>query len=667
MVPARAQQKVPFISLFPMDRDGGRPSYPLDEKAVYPEVLPGGFINPFSVPPADAQQRAQASAAVPQPAMPSSASIQQLSASLHTHHLQQLQQQQHRVLHRQSFDISMLPQMPPPTQPPGLQFQHRPPHLPFRNEIFGMVPSQNSSLSSMPLQQRQSEFDIDAAFPHMSSGLHQNGNMPATTTPAGLSHAGSTNTSLSMNSPSQASTKSSSATGVNPPGPPDIALLLSGAAQLKTHTAGKPPYSYATLITYALLHHPRKQMTLNEIYNWAMDNYPYFKSAGSGWKNSIRHNLSLNKTFVRIPRPANEPGKGAYWTVDLAVLDSTMNNAGKPPPMHRYSLPRDGQLEALGGMPMHMSSGNGPAFVAPLQPQLPTQPPLSFTSPGIRQSELATINPFLMSVTSSISEMGANHQMPHGHGAFALRRASLQVLPSNRYQPYPATPMGAPGGRVTPMGDGVAETTTKFDAPNSLSGLNPFATSTATAPSAVESSMQSFESFLQAERPKSARPPPLSNGPEGYTNSANNSQSLHLEPVAPTPADISGTNARDSGYNALANESILMSLKTRLQVKPTSSLPSHLLTSQQANNLGGATVHKQMSESLEDIGNNDGPPTIGPHSATALQPVGDVDRNQAQNIAYGAPMSNGSASSGLANMGDISTYFTFSDAHEPPT
>ncbi|KAJ2081819.1 hypothetical protein GGI16_007425 [Coemansia sp. S142-1] len=179
--------------------------------------------------------------------------------------------------------------------------------------------------------------------------------------------------------------------------------------------------------------------------------------------------------------------------------------------------------------------------------------------------------------------------------------------------------------------------------------------------------MQSFESFLQAERPKSARPPPLSNGPEGYTNSANNSQSLHLEPVAPTPADIIGTNARDSGYNALANESILMSLKTRLQVKPTSSLPSHLLTSQQANNLGGATVHKQMSESLEDIGNNDGPPTIGPHSATALQPVGDVDRNQAQNIAYGAPMSNGSASSGLANMGDISTYFTFSDAHEPPT
>ncbi|ORX74598.1 fork head transcription factor, partial [Linderina pennispora] len=78
----------------------------------------------------------------------------------------------------------------------------------------------------------------------------------------------------------------------------------------------KPPYSYATLITYAIMHHPRKQMTLNEIYNWIMDKYPYFKTAGTGWKNSIRHNLSLSKTFVRIPRPINEPGKGAYWTVD---------------------------------------------------------------------------------------------------------------------------------------------------------------------------------------------------------------------------------------------------------------------------------------------------------------------------------------------------------------
>ncbi|KAJ2022325.1 hypothetical protein GGI06_001863, partial [Coemansia sp. S85] len=615
--------------------------------------------------------RMQASAAAPQPAMPSSTSIQQLSASLHTHHLQQLQQQQqHRVLHRQSFDISMLPPMGPQTQPSGLQFQHRPSHLPFRNEIFGMVPSQNASISSMPLQQRQGEFDIDAAFPHMSSALHSNGNMPNTTA-ASLSHAGSTNASAPANSPSQISSKSSSSMGINPPGPPDIALLLSGAAQLKTHTPGKPPYSYATLITYALLHHPRKQMTLNEIYNWAMTNYPYFKTAGSGWKNSIRHNLSLNKTFVRIPRPANEPGKGAYWTVDLAVLDSTMNNAGKPPPMHRYSLPRDGQLDALGGgVPAHMPSGSGSGFMAPLQPHLPmqTQPPLSFAPPGGGQpSELATINPFLMSVTSSISEMGVNHPMQPSHGGFGLRRASLQVLPSNRYQPYPGAPIGAPGGRMTPMCDGTVENTSAFNAPNPLNGLNPFATPAATAPSA-ESSIHSLETFLQAKCPASTQPPPQPNGTDSLARNANNGQSANQEPAAPTPADIIGTSARDSGYNGL-NDNVLMSLKARLQVKPTSSLPSHLVPPQQTNSIGGATAHKQMSESTENIGNSDGPPAIGSHLAPASQPVGGAGKDQAQgqNIAYGAPMSNTSAGSGMSNMGDISTYFTFSEAHEPPT
>ncbi|ORY72855.1 fork head transcription factor, partial [Neocallimastix californiae] len=77
-----------------------------------------------------------------------------------------------------------------------------------------------------------------------------------------------------------------------------------------------PPYSYATLISYAIQTHPNKQMTLNEIYTWITDHYPYYKKAGNGWKNSIRHNLSLNRLFIRVPRPINEPGKGSYWTVD---------------------------------------------------------------------------------------------------------------------------------------------------------------------------------------------------------------------------------------------------------------------------------------------------------------------------------------------------------------
>ncbi|KAJ2909106.1 hypothetical protein GGI21_002216 [Coemansia aciculifera] len=470
-----------------------------------------------------------------------------------------------------------------------------------------------------------------------------------------------------MNSPTHSSSKSSSKTsaptGASLPGPPDIALLLSGAAKLKTQTAGKPPYSYATLITYAILHHPRKQMTLNEIYNWAMDNYPYFKTAGSGWKNSVRHNLSLNKTFVRIPRPANEPGKGAYWTVDLAVLDATVNNVGKPPPMHRYSLPRDGRLDAFGGsMPvpiqMNMASGSsdsGPAFVAaPMQSQLSMQaqqPQLGFAPSSAQQPELAQINPFLMNVTSSISDMGMGLQQPPSHNAFALRRASLQAMPTNRYQPYPAGPMCATGGHTTPMGDGAAGASAAFGAPNPLNGLNPFATPSATASSVAASSLQSFDALSQTERPTPPQPPTFPNGADGFTssdsvNSGSQNMDLAQHVATPTPADIIGTSTRDSGFTDI-NESMIMALKARLQLKPSSSLPSHLLTTQ------------EPSDSPESLADSDG----GKYENLSAKPSMLVDttggnREQVRPNIDGGPASN--------SIGDISTYFSFNDAHEPP-
>ncbi|CAG8475412.1 6886_t:CDS:2 [Gigaspora margarita] len=84
--------------------------------------------------------------------------------------------------------------------------------------------------------------------------------------------------------------------------------------------SGKSPYTYATLINYAIANSPNKKLTLNEIYNWIMENYPYYKTAGEGWKNSIRHNLSLNKRFVCVPR--NDPVRGSYWTLDFSAVET---------------------------------------------------------------------------------------------------------------------------------------------------------------------------------------------------------------------------------------------------------------------------------------------------------------------------------------------------------
>ncbi|KAI7834391.1 fork head domain-containing protein, partial [Kickxella alabastrina] len=71
-----------------------------------------------------------------------------------------------------------------------------------------------------------------------------------------------------------------------------------------------PTYSYASLIAQAINATDDKKVTLNGIYTFIMDHYPYYQHAQNGWQNSIRHNLSLNKAFVRVQRASNEPGRG---------------------------------------------------------------------------------------------------------------------------------------------------------------------------------------------------------------------------------------------------------------------------------------------------------------------------------------------------------------------
>jgi hypothetical protein len=62
------------------------------------------------------------------------------------------------------------------------------------------------------------------------------------------------------------------------------AVIKQGEMHVEKNTEGKPPYSYAMLIRYAIENSPNKKLTLSEIYIWVTEHYPFYNTAGNGWK-----------------------------------------------------------------------------------------------------------------------------------------------------------------------------------------------------------------------------------------------------------------------------------------------------------------------------------------------------------------------------------------------
>ncbi|XP_069381660.1 forkhead box protein J1-A [Paralichthys olivaceus] len=97
----------------------------------------------------------------------------------------------------------------------------------------------------------------------------------------------------------------------------------------KSNAHIKPPYSYATLICLAMQASKKSKITLSSIYHWITDNFCYYRHADPTWQNSIRHNLSLNKCFIKVPRQKDEPGKGGFWKIDPQYAERLLSGAYK--------------------------------------------------------------------------------------------------------------------------------------------------------------------------------------------------------------------------------------------------------------------------------------------------------------------------------------------------
>lgn len=160
----------------------------------------------------------------------------------------------------------------------------------------------------------------------------------------------------------------------------------------------KPKQSYVRLIGEAILNSPDKKLVLSEIYKTIQTKYPYFKNRGSGWKNSIRHNLSLNDCFVKLGRSPN--GKGHFWTLSPQHYEEFLRGSSHQRKFQKKAAPKYCYY------PREVFQFNNYAMVeSPEGTERPSHYPVVESPPSVleRRSEVrSSLSPSYTAVESSL-------------------------------------------------------------------------------------------------------------------------------------------------------------------------------------------------------------------------------------------------------------------------
>lgn len=151
----------------------------------------------------------------------------------------------------------------------------------------------------------------------------------------------------------------------------------------------KPPYSYISLTAMAIWSSPDKMLPLADIYRFITDRFPYYRRNTQRWQNSLRHNLSFNDCFVKVPRRPDRPGKGAYWTLHPQAFDM-FENGSLLRRRKRFKLRKSDkdvlneELAALANLNRFFLAGgsmeDAPSPPAPAVPPAPPAPPPALPS-----------------------------------------------------------------------------------------------------------------------------------------------------------------------------------------------------------------------------------------------------------------------------------------------